>query len=140
MTYEEKVRYLQRYRVSLKRISVLEMAVQQMESVAERYTAILSPVPGGPGDGKSLPRAVEAILEAKSDLENQIDSCIKIQKEVVDAIQQVKTSYAYEILWRRYILGQRMDRIAEEMHYSDRQVRRIHGNTVNSMEIEKDVR
>ena len=55
MTYEEKKQWLRRYRkaATLERIKLDE--VERCRASAEHITQVLSPVPGGAGDGQALP-------------------------------------------------------------------------------------
>ena len=133
MTYEEKVAWLRRYRQALRRQAELEQEVEQLDSAAKRVTPMLSGMPGGPGDGNALPRAVENLLEAKAELEAQCDICGDIRREVVAAIEQVTNQRDHEILRRRYIIGQKWEQIAVEMELDARWVRRLHRKSLETM-------
>ena len=133
MTYEDKVAWLRRYRQALRRQVELEQEVDQLDSAAKRVTPMLSGMPGGQGDGNALPRAVESIIQAKRELEMQISVCGDVRREVVAAIDQIDNPRDHEILRRRYILGQRWEEIAVEMHLEYRWVTRRHRRSVESM-------
>ena len=133
MTYEDKVAWLRRYRQALRRQVELEQEVDQLDSAAKRVTPMLSGMPGGQGDGNALPRAVESIIQAKRELEMQISVCGEVRREVVAAIDQIDNPRDHEILRRRYILGQRWEEIAVEMHLEYRWVTRRHRRSVESM-------
>ena len=65
MTYEEKKAWLWRYR-SAKRFELLRLdEVATLEAEARRTTQRYSALPGGSGDGQTLPRCVERIDEAR---------------------------------------------------------------------------
>lgn len=138
MLYQDKVAWLWRYRQALRRQAELEQEVEQLDSAAKRVTPMLSGMPGGPGDGNALPRAVETLLEAKAELEAQCDICGDIRREVVAAIEQVTNRRDNEILRRRYILGQRWEEIAVEMHYKYQHICRCHRKAVEKLVIECD--
>lgn len=133
MTYEEKVRWLRRYQESLRREKELAEEVERLHSEAYRVTPLLSGMPGGASDGQALPRAVEGIVKAKQELQAQINQCGYIRREVVAALEQVTNARDHEILRRRYLLGQRWEEIAVEMHLEYRWVTRRHRRTVESM-------
>ena len=126
MTYEEKVRWLRRYQDSLRREQELAEEVEQLRSRACKVTPSLSGMPGGTGDGQTLPRAVEQILEAQQELEAQIEQCSRIRQEVVDAIEKVTNPRDKEILRRRYLLGKTFEQIGQTIHLDNRWVRRLH--------------
>lgn len=133
MTYEEKVRWLRRYQDSLRRERELAEEVEQLRARACKVTPSLTGMPGGTCDGQSLPRAVESIVQAQQELQAQINQCGYIRREVVAALEQVTNARDHEILRRRYLLGQKWEQIAVEMHLEYRWVTRRHRRTVESM-------
>lgn len=140
MTYDEKIAWLRRYRKALRRQAELEQEVEQLDSTAKRVTPMLSGMPGGPGEGNALPRAVENLLEAKEELEAQINVCGTIRREVVAVIEQVTNPRDHEILRRRYLLGQRWEQIAVEMHYRYQHICRCHRAAVGKLVMECDIK
>lgn len=130
MTYEEKVRWLRRYQDSLRCQRELEQEVERLQSEATRITPLLSGMPGGRGDRQKLPRAVEAITKAQSELQEQILRCEEIRRDVVAAIETVLKPRDREILRRRYVLGQRWEKLSEDMRMDARWIRRKHRSIV----------
>lgn len=139
MTYNEKKAWLWRYQISLKREKVLADEIEDMNSRACRVTHALTGMPGGPSDGQSLPRAVERILQAKQDLQDQITQCGAIRREIVAVLEQVINARDHEIMRRRYILGQRFEQISVEMHMDLRWIYRTHKRTVQRLAIKNEV-
>lgn len=135
MTYEEKVRWLRRYQDSLRREQELAEEVEQLRSRACKVTPSLSGMPGGSSDGQALPRAVEQILEAQQELEEQINQCGAVRKEVVAVLEQATSSRDHEILRRRYLLDQKWEQIAMEMRLEYRWVRRLHKRAIGILTI-----
>ena len=138
MTYEEKVAWLRRYRDSLRREQELALELEQQRARACKVTPALTGMPGGPGDGQSLPRAVEGIVQAQQELQAQINECGTIRREIVGALEQVANARDHEILRRRYILWQKWEEIAAEMNYAYQYVCDRHKRTVCKMLIESD--
>ena len=136
MTYEEKVRWLRRYQESLRREQEFAEEVERLQSEATRITPLLSGMPDGPGDGQKVPRAVERIVQAQQELQEQVDRCADVRGEIAAAIAQVTNHKDHEILRRRYILGQRWEYIAVQMEIELRWVYRCHRNAVEGMTIE----
>ena len=133
MPYDEKVRWLRRYQDSLRRERELAEELEQLNSRACKVTPALTGMPGGEGDGQSLARAVESIVQAQQELDAQINQCGAIRREVVAALNQVTNPRDHEILRRRYILGLRWEEIAVEMHLEYRWVTRSHHRAVDRM-------
>lgn len=138
MTYEEKVRWLRRYQDSLRRERELAAEVEQLHTRACKVTPFLTGMPGGPSDGQSLARAVESIVQAQQELQAQINQCVYIRREVVAALEQITNARDHEILRRRYLLGQRWEEIAVEMHYKYQHICRCHRAAVTKLVIECD--
>lgn len=138
MTYDEKIRWLRRYQESLRREKELADEVKELRERAYNITPALTGMPGGPSDGQSLPRAVESITQAMQELQCQINMCGAIRREIVAAIEQVSNHRDHEILRRRYLLGQKLEKISVEMNYNFRYVCKRHKITVCKLDIESD--
>ena len=136
MTYEEKVRWLRRYRDALKLEVELRQELEAQRARACKTTAALPGMPGGGGDGQALPRAVESIVAAQQELQAQINLCGATRREVVAALDQVTDARDHEILRRRYLLGQRWENIAVEMHIELRWIYRRHRRAVSELTME----
>ena len=131
MEYDDKVSWLRRYLDAQRRERVLAEEVERLRAEAERVTPLLSGMPGGGPNTDKLPAAVGRIIDAQQELEAQINCCHAIRREVVAAINTVTDDRQHEVLHRRYILGQRWDQIAVEMHYCYKHVRRIHHRAID---------
>lgn len=133
MTYEEKVRWLRRYRDALKLEVELRQELEAQRARACKTTTALTGTPGGGGDGQALPRAVESIVAAQQELQAQINLCGETRREVVAVLNQIADARDHEILRRRYLLGQRFEEIAVEMCLEYRWVRRRHKRAVGGI-------
>ena len=136
MSYDDKIKWLRRYQDSLRRERELAEELEQLHSRACKVTPALTGMPGGEGDGQSLARAVESIVQAQQELDAQINQCGAIRREVVAALVQVTNPHDREILRRRYILGQTWEQIAVETFYSYKQVRRRHSRCVEALDLD----
>ena len=136
-TYNEKIRWLRRYRDALRLEEELRQELEAQRARACKTTAALSGMPGGGGDGQALPRAVESIIAAQQELQAQINVCGAVRREVVAALDQVADERDYEILRRRYLLEQRFEQIAVEMCLEYRWVRRRHKKAIVAMTIQE---
>ena len=136
MTYEEKVRWLKRYRDALRLEKELREELKDQQTRACKTPAALTGMPGGGGDGQALPRAVESIVAAQQELQAQINLCGATRREVVAALDLVVDARDHEILRRRYLLGQRWEKIAVEMNIELRWVYRRHRRAVSGLTME----
>ena len=98
-------------------------------------TQALTGMPGS-GDGQALPRAVEQILEAQEKLQAQAARTAECRTQVAAAIYGVADPLRRDILTRRYILGQRWERIAADNNRDLRWMLRLHRRAVEDLTIE----
>ena len=99
MTYEEKKEWLRRYRKAAKLEKIKLEEVERYRTDAEHITQMLSPVPGGAGDGQALPRSVERITDAMQAANAQVMECQRICKEILSVMNQTVDIQDYEILY-----------------------------------------
>lgn len=135
MEYSEKVAWLRRYRESLRREQLLTEEIGQLEAQARRVTRAISGMPGGGGDGQAIPRAVERLEEARQKLAVQLEQGQARRAEIEAAIQREAHPLRRDILTRRYILGQRWEKIAADHHLVVRQVFRLHHQAVDGLDL-----
>lgn len=135
MTYEEKKEWLRRYRKAAKLEKIKLEEVERYRTDAEHITQVLSPVPGGAGDGQALPRSVEHIMEAMQAANAQVMECQAIRKEVMDVLGQTADLLDYEILYLRYIGGKKWEQIAAVVGMDVSRVYRRHKLAVKALDI-----
>lgn len=135
MNYQEKVRWLRRYQDSLRREQELLEEIEHLRAEATRVTQALSGMPGG-GDGQSLPRAVERILQTQEQLREKINTCQQVRQEIAAAVEQLPDLRERDILRRRYILSQRFEQIAVELRLEYRWTRRLHRRAIENLTLE----
>lgn len=135
MTYEEKKAWLWRYRSAkrFERLRLDELATLEAEAMhtTQRYSAM----PGGGGDGQTLPRAVERIEEAKQAAEAQSTVCDAIRAELMDVFSQLDNEVDFMILFRRYVLLEDWDKIAVYVRLSRSQMFQHHSAAVRQLDI-----
>lgn len=139
MEYAEKVAWLRRYQDSLRRERVLAQEIERLRTEAEHITPLLTGMPGGGQGADKLPRAVESIDQARAELAAQVEQCQRIRAEVAGAVGHVSSPKGQEVMRRRYLLGQRWERIAAEMGVDYRWVWRMHRREIEQMTIESDI-
>ena len=134
MTYQEKISFLRRYREAVRQEDTILQEIEELRTQAARVTQALTGMPGS-GDGQALPRAVEQILEAQEKLQAQAARTAECRTQVAAAIYGVPDPLRRDILTRRYILGQRWERIAADNDLVMRQVFRLHHRAVESLDL-----
>lgn len=123
MTYEEKVRWLRRYRNALHAEDRLRDKICAVRTRMESTSQALSPVVGGSsGDGNAIERGVELLDRYQRDLVEQLEKSQKIRAEIEDAIYALPDHLQREVLLARYIDGLPVWRTANRLHISERWV------------------
>lgn len=135
MTYDEKLAFLRRYRDAQRTERRLLEELAQLRAEAASVSQALSGMPSGGGDGQAIPRAVERIADAESRLASAYGTALAERSRVKDAIDTVPDPLRRDILTRRYILGQRWERIAADNDLVMRQVFRLHHRAVESLDL-----
>lgn len=133
MEYEAKVRWLRRYRSSLREEQELAEELEQLRAEAERITPLYTDTPGGHGSSNKMGKAVERIVETQQRLQQQIKHAQAVRAEIETVVAAIPNDRAREILRRRYIQGQRWEEIACKMHMDCRWVTRLHRRSVEEM-------
>lgn len=136
MTYDEKLAFLRRYRDAQRTMRRCMEELEQLRSEAASVSQALSGIPSGGGDGQAIPRAVERIADAESRLASAYGTALAERSRVKDAIDTVPDPLRRDILTRRYILGQRWERIAADLDRDLRWVLRLHHRAVDELTIE----
>ena len=136
MDYNEKIAFLRRYRDAQRTMRRLLEELAQLRAEAASVSAALSGMPSGGGDGQAIPRAVERIADAESRLASAYGTALAERSRVKDAIDTVPDPLRRDILTRRYILGQRWERIAADNDRDLRWVLRLHHRAVDELTIE----
>ncbi len=135
MTYDEKLAFLRRYRDAQRTMRRCMEELEQLRSEAASVSQALSGIPSGGGDGQAIPRAVERIADAESRLASAYGTALAERSRVNDAIDTVPDPLRRDILIRRYILGQRWERIAADNDLVMRQVFRLHHRAVEALDL-----
>lgn len=110
----------------------LSAARSALYGKAVRYDSDGSkPVPRG----NVTENAVLRVMELEERLAKEIDELTEKRREIECAVGSVPDEAQREVLTRRYLLYQKWEVIAEEMCYSERHIRRLHGYALKNMSL-----
>lgn len=135
MKAKEYQEYLsQAFRLDQKIQSKLEQ-VTRLRVLAIKASAS---IPGEPVSGLSEPSPMENAIVKMIDLEHEInadiDGLIDLKREIMGVINSVKQPEYQLLLELRYLSFLTWEVIAEKMNYSYRQIHRLHGKALQSLE------
>ena len=124
---------------------ILAKADKLRQSLYGRAVTYDSTAVQSSGDKDTLGRTFEKIDEYERKANEMIDRLVEKRIEIENTIKAVPDSVQREVLERRYLLFQEWDSgydrntgeykkgIYEEMHFSRRQIFRIHGEALNAV-------
>lgn len=129
MTYEEKVRWLWRYRKALRNENLLR---ERLETAQERATSIsqaLSPIAAHSAISDKMAAWLERIEQYQIDLGTQILNTEAIRVEIESALDTLPDEYR-AVLYERYILGKKFEDIAQSKYLCTRRIYQLHRSAV----------
>ena len=132
---EQKIRYLSRYRRLNQRIDRLLEEQGRWREKAMRITPVLSPVPGGGGNGSPIERPMDKVLEIDAEINREIDELQIVRQEIRAALNQLEDENLKLLMEYRYIDGLTWEQIAEKMDCSRQWVFSLHGKALQKIEL-----
>lgn len=97
----------------------------RLRSLAEKCTVSFDSA-NCTGDGQRIPRIVDTILQLEAQTEQLTHDLEAVRQEIIAVINRVPEQHHRELLHYRYLAGMTFEQIAVRMHYSYRQIIRLH--------------
>ena len=133
--------YLRQYRALDARLELALANLQRARARAERLTSALRPDGGG---GRSLGSTGDALLAAyldeREEFEREVRELTARKKRILRSIERLRADCPEKaetyraVLQAVYISGKRLPEAAEMLHYSERQLARLHGEALRCLE------
>ena len=118
--------YLQQAYKMDKRIKILQGKVDKLRSALEYHSPSLEGG-GGSGSADRMPDTISKIMEYEQHAAQLQTAYVDKYIEIDRAIHSVEDDTMREVLERRYLLYQKWEQVADEMHYSLQNVFKLHG-------------
>lgn len=134
MNNEEKKQYLRRYQAAKKRAKRIQEEIDALRSSETSPVGLGDGLPHGSGTSDLSGYAArwdELVRELEAEKERQMVT----YREIRQQIRMVPDATEREILSRRYLLGQRWEKISVEMNYDYRYVLKLHGKALLHFEV-----
>lgn len=127
--------YLLQYRDAVRRATAAQDHLDELRAMAERIT----PNYGGSGGGThqtgdKLGAAVAKIVDAETKVDSEIELLISTEREIERAIDSVEDERLRNILYRRYICGDKWEVIAVALNIEYRWLLRLHGRALQEVQ------
>ena len=111
----------------LKRAQLSEAQIRTKRGLVKKWKDLALEIPN---ESDALK---QKISEAESVIEKQVIDLINIGIEISEVIEKVPDPIQRLILEKRYLLNKYMAEIAEEIHYSQRQIERLHDKALSKL-------
>lgn len=136
MTRQEKVNWLSRYRRQKKRVQALELRRFELRQQAENITNHLSFTRGSSGNKSSKIENIIALIDSlDNDIIKEIDTSVRICKEICFAIDAMDDPLEQSLLDLKYIQGFFLHEIAAKLFYSYGSIKNIHSKALDNLEV-----
>lgn len=136
MTIEEKKAYLQQYRRLEARIDRMTAEKGRWMELATRVSPVMSGMPRAGGIGDRVLDAVQRIVDLEAELDAEIDRLVDLRREIEASIRSIQDECLQDILRRRYIDGERVEKIAVDLRLDFRWVQRLHAKALRKLTVE----
>lgn len=125
--------YLQKMRMYDARIESKLLEVQQLKAMITKITPTLKEdVVTASGNQDKLGDAVAKIVDLESEINKDIDCYVDLKREVKAKLERLTNPNYYKVLEKRYVQYYTFERIATEMHYSYRNITKLHGRALQA--------
>ena len=126
MNNEEKKQYLRRYQAAKRRAKMIQEEIEELRSSKTSPVGLGDGMPRGSGTS-DLSGYAARLDELMRELEAEREMQMVTYHEIWNQVKKIPNATEQEVLTRRYLIGQSWEKIVVEMHYSYRQIIRIHG-------------
>lgn len=136
MQREEKIRYLREYLQIQERIEQETEELARLKSLAVKITPCVREVVSGgiSGDGHTLQRSVENIVELERQIDRDVTVMAQARRALCSLIDGVADSRLQLLLRLRYLSGKEWEEIADSLHFCLRHVYRLHKQALDVIE------
>lgn len=128
--------YLSRLLWIDKRVEDKYLQIEQLRTMAEKTTQILSDMPRNPSAPTSkMEILVVRMVEMENELAQDIESLLTLKKDATARIEALEDMDLQTVLEMRYLSGMAWAKIEDELSYSKRNVQYMHEEALAKLDI-----
>ena len=133
----EKIIYLKQYIILDRKIDRMITDLERQRSRLGKLTPTLSDMPGG---GGSIYKSndldiINKIIDLEAEINRKIDRVIDLKHRIEQLIDSIDDEREKLLMSYRYLDGMTFEWIASEMHYSWKQIHRLHSKALAKINI-----
>lgn len=125
--------YLSQVRKMDSRLRLVGQKIEKLRSALDYSSPALDASGSVSSSADKLPDTISLIMDYEQQAAELRQEYITKYKEIDSSIAAVPDAVMREVLERRYLLYQRWEQIAEEMHFSQRHIYRLHGTALQKI-------
>ena len=133
MTIEDKKRELCRYRLLVQRIERKKQERQRWLDIGTKTAPVYSDMPKSTNEVDKVVQAGMARAQIAGELAQEICELASEKRRIEQNIQGIEDDKQRFILEKHYIDGETLERIAEDMGYDYRWIRRLHKKAIQKL-------
>ena len=126
--------YLSRAFWLRKKIAAKEVHLEELRTQAEKSTQLLTGMPRGSSTESSVERLAVMIADLSWEIEQDELDLALYEAQIKKVVDTVEDPACFQVLTYRYLAFHTWTQISDEMHYSNRQVFRIHAKALRSVD------
>ena len=109
--------------------------IERLKSLRERVTSTITGMPHGSTSEGQIADITARILELEQEALDKIAESVEMKAEARRRIEAIEDARYRAVLEARYLGNVRFDRIALDMHYSLKQIYKLHGWALQRLKI-----
>jgi hypothetical protein len=104
-----------------------------LNGMVKRITPVMNTTGGGAsGNQDKLGDTIAKIVDLQEEINRDVDMFVDMKKEASKLLKKVKRPEFYQVLHKRYILGESLERITLDMGYTHRGMCYLHGRALQA--------
>lgn len=133
---EQKKEYLRSYKDHVRRVNRISEEIKELREMMMSAKAInydgMTHGSGGQGDLSGEVARIQGLID---ELKRERGLRIMTYQDIARRIKKLRSRNEDDVLFYRYIKGMEWYEIAEQMHYSERWVLKLHGKALAHLEL-----
>jgi hypothetical protein len=125
--------FLWQYQNAQREIDAKLDKIRKLREIATKTTTTLNPDKVQSTQDNKMERIITEYADMVTEVENSISLSHNTQNIVSGVIRQIKDPIQRAVLYRRYINGEKFEKISVNMNYCYKQVCRIHGKALDAV-------
>lgn len=140
MTEEQmqKVTWLNRAFYAYKKLGALLAQQDRLRTLAQSLSVSYEGNDKGKSSGSKngTENALIKLADISRNIDSEVHTMLDVYTEIDNAIQQIDDDVSQAILKRRYLAFETMEQIAENMHYSERNIKYKHKQALDKFALD----